>query len=206
MIPNQTLSSSLEYAPFIYPDDLEESNLLSYELGGIALSDPTAGLEYQVWTLQGVPQGGTADPVDVVISSPNTPATVLFSFVGITEVSLAFDQNMHPFVAFVQSGNPKYYWYDPTIPGFTFANLIAGAINPRASLDDKRKFNVSSSDIILAYIRSDNLCFRAQRDRFGVEYVLQAALSTKIIAPGLYKIGMNQIERFEFWLKGALYV
>lgn len=207
MIPQNKLSSQLFYADYIPPDQLEETDLLSYELGGIGLQDSSAGLEYQTWTLRGVATGGTADPVDVIISSPNTPDTTLFSLVGITQVSLAFDQNMHPAVAYVQFGNAYLRWYDATIPGITTLTLPTGAATPRVSLDDKRLLETRAgrTDIICAYIRSNNLYFLAQSDRFTVEYLLKSNLSAEIFAPKLYKIGMNGLERLQFFLKGAFF-
>lgn len=205
MIPDQTLSSQLIYAAYISPDELAESDLLSYELGGIALSDATQGLQVQTWTLRGVPTGGVSDPVDMIVSAPNTPDTTLLSLVGVTEISLAFDQNMKPAIAYIQNGSAHLWWYDATIPGYTTVDFPSGVKNPRASLDDKRPLNLGVSDIIVAYIRDDNLYFRAQSDRFTVEYILQADLSSQIIAPQLYKIGMNKEERFMFYLRGALF-
>lgn len=207
MIPGNTISSTLEYASYLSPDNLEVSDTLDYELGGVGINNPADGLEYQTWTLRVVPTGGILDPVDIKLSAPNTPEFTLFSDVGISAASLAFDQNMQPFVAFVQNGNAKFRWYDATVPAFVVTDLPAGSTTPKCTLDDKRALQtrLGSSDIILAYIRTDNLYFRAERDRYTVEYLLLGDLSTKIIAPRLVKTGMNGVHRLQFFLQGALY-
>jgi hypothetical protein len=202
--PFEFISSKLEWAPYIPPDNIPVFNTTDYQLGGIGLSNPTAGLQYQYWFLQ---LTGTVTSNNVVISAPNTPETTLFSAPNITEISLAFDQNMRPAVAYVSQGNPYFWWYDTTIPGYTVITLPAGATHPRCTLDDKRSTEISLglSNMIVAYINSDNLYCRAQKDRFTVEYSLYTNLSQIISNPILNKIGMNEGERLQFQLLGQLY-
>jgi hypothetical protein len=204
MIPSNSLSSTLQYAPFQYPDSIPVYNTTDYQMGGIGLSDASQGLQVQAWYLF---ISGTPTNNNVVISAPNTQPTILFSAPNITEISLAFDQNMKPAVAYVSQGNPYFWWYDATIPGYTILNLPVGITNPRCTLDDKRSLEIGlgKSDIILAYINSNNLCFRQERDRYTVEYVLQSNLSTLIPNPTLNKIGMNLKERLQFQIFGNLW-
>ena len=192
MIPDQVLSTGVPGVAFLAPDDRYINHKLDYELGGIGLSDPSAGLEYQVWTahlyFNNVLNEGT-----VTVESPNTPETVLFVRPGVTDFSFTFDQNMHPFVAFVENGLARYWWFDPTIPGETFSDLGPSDRTPRCSLDDKRDPLYIDSDIILAYMRNTELYFRAGRDRYAVEYPLGT------VPPGdLVSVGMNGELRFQF--------
>jgi hypothetical protein len=60
-------------------------------------------------------------------------------------------------------------------------------------LDDKRPLQNAVSDVILAYTRSGNLYFRAQRDRYLVEYPLATAVTGT-----LDKVGMNTVNRLQF--------
>jgi hypothetical protein len=207
MLPNNALSTTLEYSQFLPPDNLPPSDMVDYEEGGVALSDGSQGLQVQVWTLQGIPTGGLSDPVDVVISAPNTEATTLFSRVGISKVALAFDQNMHPFVAFVQNGQATFWWFDTTVLQFVFTDLPTGSTDTCCCIDDRRSLQTLTgfNDIILAYIRDDNLYYRQQRDRYTTEYLLVGDLSTIVINPQLAKVAMNGKSRLQFFLKGNLY-
>jgi hypothetical protein len=204
MIPNHALSQKLMWAPFQYPDNIPVFNTTDYQMGGIGLSDASQGLQVQAWFLS---LSGTPASNNVVISAPNTQPIILFSAPNITEISLAFDQNMKAAVAYVSQGNPYFWWYDATIPGYTVLSLPAGATSPRCTLDDKRikEINLGLSDIILAYIYNNNLCYRQLRDRFTIEYVLQSNLSNLIPNPTLNKIGMNTVERLQFQLFGNLW-
>ena len=205
MMPGNALSPILEYAPFLYPDNIPVFNTTDYELGGIGLADASQGLQVQAWFLQIT---GPVSANNVVISSSNTSPTVLFTAPDVTEVSLSFDQNMRPAVAYVSAGNSYFWWYDTTIPGYTVITLT-GATNPRCTLDDKRAAEISLglSDIILAYLKGTNLYIRQQRDRFTIEYFLKD-LSTLLPNPSLNKIGMNSIPatgRLQFQIFGNLW-
>jgi hypothetical protein len=191
VIPDKKLSSVPQPSEFLVPDDAPSiSPILDYELGGVALNDPSQGLQVKTWRIRLVGN-------DVRIDSPPTvPETTLFTLPGVTEISLTFDQNMRPVIAYVQNNQPVLYWYDTLLQTTVFQNLPADVVTPRVSLDDKRPWQVGASDVILAYVRNNNLYFAAQRDRFGVEYLLQENVNGKLI-----RIGMNQGFRLQFWLE-----
>ncbi len=160
-------------------------------LGGVALGDGNQGNTFQLWS-------ASIDGTDIVLSAPNTPPFALLSGISAVWVALAFDQSAREFVAYADaSGNASYYWYDSTIPGYR-TSAIPGTV-PRvfAALDDSRPQESSSSDVILAYVRSGALYFRAQRDRFGVEYDLGPVAAT------LVQVGMNNVNRFQFALQNV---
>lgn len=189
MIPEQRLSTVAVPSEFLSPDDEDLPTWVAKELGGIGLNNPSQGLQVQTWTLRFVSG-------DIRISAPNTPEVTLFSAVGITELDLAFDQNMRPVVSYVQSGQAKFRWYDSLVESQVITDLPAGTITPRVTLDDKRFFSYGSSDVILAYVLNGNLYFRAQRDRFGVEYLLKENVGGRLI-----RIGMNNNNRLQFLLE-----
>ena len=192
MIPENRLSTSAIAAGFI-EQTARPSLLVDYEMGGIALNDASQGLQVQLWTVRYDKATG-----DVLLSAPSAPETVAFNRPAVTELSLAFDQNMNPFIAFVQGGAAKFWWYDPLVPGQVFEeSLIAAAITPRCTLDDKRGTQTANSDIILAYVRGGALYFRQQRDRYQVERLLQGGVNG-----GLKWIGMNANFRLQFELEG----
>ena len=154
--------------------------------GGIALSDASQGLGYQLWTC-------FTDGNNVWLSAPNTPAYIILPGVGAAWVALAMDQNARVFIAYATLlGAASYYWFDSTIPGYRTSTLSGVIPRVFASLDDSRPALLTSSDVILSYVRAGELFFRAQRDRFGIEYDLGAAPAN------LVQIGMNRADRFQF--------
>lgn len=160
--------------------------LIDYERGGTALNVPDDGLNVQTWTLR-------YESPAVIVSGTIAPDTTLFSRPGITELALAFDQNMRPFVAFVENGVPRFWWYDTVVGAGVFTDLPVDALHPRCCLDDHREAQSAVSDIILAYTRGADLYYRQQRDRYATEYLLTTGVDGTLAA-----IGMNTGLRLQF--------
>jgi hypothetical protein len=206
MLPNGNVFTPVPIsAPFLPPRDVPNASLLvDTEMGGIGLSDPSQGVNYQPWTC-------TVDSTaagHVYLSAANTPPTLVLTVPGITQVSFTFDQNMHPFIAFTQNGNARFYWFDESIPGFTTTTLDAGALTPRASLDDKRAFAVNGggTDILLFYVLNNNLLMRQQRDRYTIAYTMATNLNVQYLGNTVFQVGMNQKLRFQVQMHAAFYV
>ena len=168
----------------VFPDYID------YMDGGAGIQDPSLGLDYQIWTAE-IVSDVIAD--SIVLSAPTWPADDVYSGQDITEVSLAFDQNMQICIAFVEQGVAKLLWYDTTVSGLTVTTLGADVVNPKVALDDSRQFNRSASDVILSYIKGGALYYRQQRDRYGVERQLSSGPWI-----GLERIGMGSTLRFQF--------
>lgn len=190
MIPEERLSTTAVPGGWLNPP----SGLprTSFHWGPVALQDASEGLLYQLWT-------AGVDVATVYVSAPNTPRTDVFTRANeVEEVSLAFDQNGFATVAFVEdNGSAWLHWYDTSIPAYVTTALAAGVINPRVTLDDARGFASSYNDVILAYIRSGNLYYRQQRDRFLIERLL-ANDATK-----LYHVSMSTRLRLQFTYEGV---
>lgn len=190
MIPGHTLSGQYVPRKFIPPDNIEPgTELIDYERGGIALRDPSQGYNVQDWM-------GYYYSQRVFIKPENGPAVALFERIGVESLSIAFDQNMNPAVAFTQGGDTWLYWYDSSQQGQVFTNYGDTVLSPKLSLDDKRVSQTNSSDIIFSYIENNNLYFRAQRDRFLIPYLLAEDVNATLL-----KIGMNVGYRFQLKLK-----
>lgn len=186
MLPDGTLSTTPMIGNFLFPDSLTTSPLVDYEMGGVALNDPSLGLLYQRWTL-------TVDGGDFVATPDSGAAQIVISVSGaITTASLAFDRNMRAYLAYTLDGVAHLYWYDTAISDFADMTL-PGATFPRITHDDKRELQNASSDIILAYLLNGDLRYRQQRDRFQTEYVLAAAPVGR-----LRNVGMSDINRLQF--------
>lgn len=166
-------------------------------MGGVALNDPSQGLMVKPWRAFADGAG------NVFVESEDDPPVFQFAAPGITTISLTFDHNMEPFVAFTQPDGTKFYWFDTFDSMHKITALPLGSSWPRASLDDKRQISSATSDIILAYIRDGNLYFRQQRDRYLIEYLLYADLNQDIISPRIIEVGMGTNLRFQFHVAGA---
>ena len=185
-LPVRTLSDPLVRGTMLHPDDLERPLTLDYELGGIAISDASQGMMVQTWRLE---YRGS----DAILTPANGGDITLFSLIGVTEISLAFDQNMRPFVAYMKDGEAWYYWWDPLAVDYEHTALEAGVTSPKCCLDDKRPLHVNTSDILLVYVRDEKLFYREQRDRYGVAYQLATGITS-----ALYRIGMGDNLRIHF--------
>lgn len=188
MLPNNTLSSEPIRSSFTEQQNRRTLPLIDYEMGGVAVNDASGGLLYRLWQAELV--GDT-----VMLSSEGIAAVPLFTRSGITQIGLAFDQNMRPFVCFVQNGQARYWWFDTEAGAPVFTDLPVDAVTPRAAIDEKRAVYINNSDIILAYMRGTNLCYRQQRDRFLTERILASDVHGTLTA-----IGMNKVGRFQFRL------
>ncbi|WP_296193622.1 MULTISPECIES: hypothetical protein [unclassified Psychrobacter] len=187
-LPEPLLIDGGVTTPFLYPRSKNYPLTESWDNGGVALSDPSEDLTKYVW--QAWTDGTT---ITVKRDDLDTYHVVLMD-TNITEIDLTFDQNMRPCIAYVANGISKLYWYD-TQQAKQVIDEYPAIRNPRVSLDDKRRFNVSQSDIIFAYQKGDTLCYRVQRERFTIERVLATNTKKRL----LWRIGMGRNNRFLFY-------
>lgn len=209
MIPHGRLeeTDSSSVTELLYPDSLFDCHRLyeDYEYGSLALQDPTGGLQQAVWhvttdgeslTLQRLPDG--------YLWSLSLPGA------DITEVSLAFDTEMHLHLAWVGHGIVKLRWYNPALDDYEILE-IEDAYSPRLTLDDKRPGQEPLSDVLFFYLRNvpgddegegvpPALIYRQQREQFSVEHLL-ARVSPRVT--GLGGVGMNTENRLQIDLCGC---
>ncbi len=190
-LPDGVLSSRPVSSPFLGGRTQLVRAIEDFETGGIALQDPSRGLQYQTWRARIVKHN-----TQIVLDAEQVPANVFITGNNLTEVSLTFDRNMRPAIAYVEDGMAKLYWYD-AIQSAPVTTSYPGIITPRVSLDDKRPLQSAVSDVIFAYLKNNGLYYRQQRDRYQQEYLLQANINS----PGLIKIGMNRQLRLQFLLR-----
>lgn len=189
MINENRLSSIAVEADLVSPDNQGVGALYDYERGGVALSDPTRGLNVRDWVC-------FLDGSDVKVQTDAEPPILIFTQAGIVSLSFCFDQNMRPCVTYETSAGVYLRWYDSAIPSYVTTAFGTGIRTPRVCLDDKRLTQFAlKSDIIFAYIRGDALCYRQQRDRFINEYILQHGIAGTI---RLNNVGMNRVLRLQF--------
>lgn len=165
MMPDHALSAQPHPARFAYPVREYGSPLTDVSMGGVALNDPSQGLDVKVWT-------ATMDGDNVTVFADDVAPTTVLSVPGVTSLALAFDQNMLPFIAYEQGDDAAFWWYDATIQAPRTTALPAGSHGVQATLDERRELERGISDVVLAYIRANHLYTREQRDRYEVEYDL----------------------------------
>ncbi len=186
MLPDNELSGSVVYAPFIGGRAKSIAKDVDYTSGGIAISDPSEGLDYQIWKAY-------LQDDNVILSSATQHEFIAYTGANITEISFAFDSNMNFTLAFVQNGEAKLHWYDSSSGGMVTTSFGSDYLSPKTTLDDKRDLQSSIRDVIFSYVKNNNLYFRMQRDRYEVEYLLKEGGINRI-----KKIGMNNKLRLQF--------
>lgn len=173
MIPDNVLSTEPVIGQFLFPHNLSRTVLTEdYEMGGIALQDISHGHNVQAWYFHW-------DPLSTnVYTRPGVTGTDIFlhTATNVFEYCAAFDQNMRWIdVCTNTSGVTVMRWYDPTIPGYT-TTTFTDVASCRITLDDNRETQITAgvTDVLLTYVKpsTGQLCLRAQRDRWTVEYIL----------------------------------
>ena len=195
-LPNNRLASENLPSLLLTPDTLgrQQDRTVDFERGGAGLNDPSQGLDVQNWRARIVGE-------DVFVGiHPGGAETKVITVAGITEVSLAFDQNMRPSLAYIANGAAKLYWYDSSLPGQTTTTVGACIRSPFITLDDKRDGVTAQSDILMFYFRESGLYYRQQRERFGFERLLASFVSNTL---WISRAGMNSALRMQIEVQGA---
>lgn len=171
MLPDDVLSTRVVASTLLLPDGRQGGMLHDFEMGGIALNDGSQGIDLQLW----VCWVDRTDNVRVREYAGVGAGTVLFNQPGVIRLSLSFDSNMQPAIAYEIDEEVRFFWFDSLSSGFVTTSY-AGARTPRVTHDDKRDFEASKSDVLLVYLRDDGLYQRKQRDRYLIEYPLEVSL------------------------------
>ena len=179
-LPDNILSSTSVYAPFLDPHQRSlRDPLVDYERGGVALQDPSQGLNVRNWRAFITEEG-------IWLQSRQAETPVLFlEGEEINQVSLAFGNNMHPVIVYRQLEVVKMSWFDSAIQARViteYPEILVGAV----TLDDIREGLEDTSDILFIYIRDEAIFYRQQRDRFGIERFLTMLPSQFVNATAAY--------------------
>lgn len=196
MIPEERFSTTPITGNLINPVSLDR--LIGYCQGPVAVQDPSQGFLVKVWTVW-------VDGLDVYISALDVSPILMFSRASrIYNVSLAFDTNANPCVAFQEAGLSYLYWFDPVPNDYVFFQIPGSATYPYITRDDPRIFNQANADVILGYVQGGALKYRQLRDRYTIEYdPTIGAGGPTVAADILYYIGINSAQRLE-WIYGFL--
>lgn len=190
MLPNNVVTQSNDGTDFLTPRST--SYLTDYEWGPIELSNPSSGIQYQLWTLECI--GGQ---MRVHKTGGSSPAVILFVASGtIGGVGLAFDKEGRPAVAYIQNGVTKVWWYSPTVGDYTTTTVASGFKNITFTLDDTNPDTIANADMILGYEESGTVKWRQSRDSFTQDYIV----ANLDVGESLSHAGMTQGRHFRFEL------
>ena len=182
----------------ILTNPLSLDRLVGYCYGPVAVQDPSQGFLVKVWTVW-------VEGLSVYIGAGDVAPILLFTrSTRIYNVSLAFDTNANPCVAFQEAGLSYLYWFDPVPNTYVFFQIPGSSTYPYITRDDPRIFNQANADVILGYVSGQALKFRQLRDRYTIEYdPTVGAGGPTVAADILYYIGINSALRLE-WIYGFL--
>ena len=188
MIPGNAFTAAPVVGPFMYLQDQPYTPLSQTIMGGVALSNGTQGRLVKAWTvayinntIQVQPAGG--------FNALSIPVP------GVTSVSLAFDANMAPVIAWTTSTGASLYYFDTSTQVY-ITRTFPGVTSCRVCVDDPVDFYIGPSDVIFGYTLNGNLCYRQQRDIYNIEYIIIP--TTKL----LIKMGPATTNRLQFEIDG----
>src|SRR5690606_11525370 len=126
--------------------------LVDYEMGGIAIQNPSQGYFVSQWFGRVI--GETTK--EFQLRKDGEDWVTFFTRTGnVTEVAFTFDLNMNTCFAFVEDNVPYMRWFDPAVNQYVIFEFPDNCRSPRLCLDEKRQPLSSNADIILMYIRDD---------------------------------------------------
>ena len=172
MLPNNQWSSQAVVDDLLNPRDKKKINATtSSDNGPIAINNTSRGLMAKIWT-------ASYNNVTGLITLQD--GTKLFTDVNLKELSLTFNQNGDPFIAFRSGTRIKIWWFDPLLSNYTIKDITSGD-QPFCYLDERRPEFSANSDVFIIYRRAGEIFYRLQRDRFDVEYSTGIVGGTDIV-------------------------
>lgn len=197
MLPDYTISSIAVSSDLIGGRGKGVSNLIDYETGPIQIQDTSEGLNYQEWYGQVCLDG-------IYIGSATQLPIKYIDLPDITSFSFTFIQNGDLTICYIRHNITYLWWYDSLVEDKVTTDFGSNLKTPKVSLDDKRTKSSSINDVIFAYIKTEGLYYRLQRDRYATEYFVALNPDIENFEWHLDKIGMNTKLRFQFNIKSIL--
>ena len=167
MIPTGSFTSTPIVTSYAYPDNLPYDPLSQTVNGGLALNDGSLGRTYQFWNV-------SYDGTNINVKPVGGAVVLSLTKAGVLSVSLAFDANMQPAIAWTTSAGAFFYYYDTLAAAFTTVSY-SNVSSCRVCVDDPSRYYAGASDVIFGYIRGTTLYYRQQRDRYATEYTVGTA-------------------------------
>lgn len=195
-IPNSPNWSSLidvgEYPVPSFVKPLAPVGIHAIALGGVELNNSKGKLNSRYWLVTHV---GSQVQIRGANGSTWGSSVVLFEEpLPIQQISLTFDQLGRPLVFYrIGQDTLKLYWYDPVSQQNIITNFGVGK-DPTACFDFPQDTGQPFTDVLLFYVRNDQVFMRIQRDRYAIEYPCPISKSgIKIKSAGLRKDNRLQV-------------
>jgi hypothetical protein len=201
MIPTDVFVSG-DILEYLTPDDQTESSFISFERGGVALSDPSQGINSYTWTSSYNALSGT-----ITLTNVNTGVPYVFvtGFTGLTSLSFAFDANMRPVLGYTNTVGASFiYFYDTVTEDYLEITLPAGSMYPKCCHDDKRDtmVQINKSDVLVFYLRNGIGYYRLQRELYNVERRVFTVTPDTV----LEKVGMTKNLKLQLKLSNGSFI
>jgi hypothetical protein len=179
MIPANAFTAVPQPTSFQAPYNEPYTPLQQVVRGGTAIGDASAGRQVKDWIATYAAGTIVVKPVgDVVAAFAMMAADVL-------TLSLAFDNNMGIVLAWKTPTGANLYYYD-TLTSAYITRVFANIESCRVCVDDARAVYNANSDVIFGYVRTGNLYWRQQRDRYDTERLVAPTLrQLKRMAPSV---------------------
>lgn len=161
MIPLESFTPAPVVRAFIDPYGRPYDPAIGWSPGGINLNNGAQGREVQLWY-------ATFNATHILIHKEFGGLQSSIAIPGVQAVSLAFDSNMQPTLAYKDAGGQRLRFFDAAVSDFTTITQAA-ATSGLVALDDIRDANSENSDVIWGYTRDGNLYYRVQRERYITE-------------------------------------
>jgi hypothetical protein len=183
MIPE--LSTTVHSTSFESKQGRRTLPLIAYCVGGTTLGDFSTNDTQWVAEVVG-------NEVQLRVEGADSYVVILTGE-NIEFISLAFDTAMNYVLSYMQGGVAKMLYYTGSV--YATLTLPAGTKRPFVALDVIEQVLFASSDVILSYIRDNNLYARVQRESFETERLLKAAAGSDIV-----RFGRNTGNRLQWRL------
>lgn len=188
MIPGNVVTATAVVSSFRAPLNRPYQALEQVVLGGSALNNGSQGREVQNWK-------ATFANNTISVGPENGAVVFTLNANDVKTVSLAFDGNMSVVLGWQTFSNTsKLYYYDSQTSAYV-TRVFNSTSSCRVGVDDPRVTTQADSDVIFAYTTGSQLCYRQQRDRYDIEYVIGPTTKR------LIKMGLTEGSRLQFELK-----
>ena len=151
---------------FIAPYNERFDNFSQNVLGGVDLNDGSQGRMVKIWNI-------SYDRLNSLVSIKPEDGNVALTMTiyDIRSLSLSFDNNMSPVVAY-KKDDGCYIYYFNTLTNLFVTRAFPGVTECRTFVDDSRDFYNTNSDVFFVYTLNNKLYYRQQRDRYDIEYFI----------------------------------
>lgn len=183
VIPAHTWLKPPHPAPFLPPEGAQDASETVVVMGGTSIGNGNDGRQVKEWRATLVAGVTTVTPVGG--GEEWVAATH-----GAETISLAFDNNMNPVLAYQVGSSSNLYYYSTLAQAYDTL-VVPGTSSCRVCVDDAREIAQVISDVIFAYTTGSAMFWREQRDRYEV------ARKVGDTTGKIKRMGMNEERRMQ---------